>query len=1127
MREDAGVKARFLLGPAGSGKTFRCLAEIRAVLKAAPDGDPLVLLAPKQATFQLERQLLATPDLAGTTRLRIFSFDRLAGWVLEQLRRTPPALLSEEGRIMVLRALLRRHQAELPLFGGSVSRPGFAREAGKLLAELQEHGFSATRMLSLAEKAELGSELRAKLRDLACLQREYAGWLKEHALQDANCALDFATAALQEPAARNHPALALAGLWLDGFAEMTPQEQGLLAAIIPCSTEATLAFCLGTEAAADSARLSIWSPIGKNFRQLRARLENLPDCRLTVETLANGPTNSRFAGNPVLARLEANWAKVPTPAAGTPAAAGALQLVSCPNPEAEAVYAAREILRFVRQGGRYRDCAVLVRGLEPYHQTLARVFRRYQIPFFLDRRESVAHHPLAELTRNALRTVAFDWQAEDWFAALKAGFSGVAEERIDELENTALEYGWHGKKWHEPLPSETGEPLRLLVLPPFERLARRLPENPTGTELAAAVRALWEDLEAGETLDRRAQEEPLAAHGTVWDQMNAWLKNVELAFPREAMPLADWLPVLEAGLMNLTVGVIPPALDEVLIGAIDRARNPDLQCAFVLGVNESVFPAPPEAPVILTATDREALELQNASLGPDIFDRISREHYLGYIACTRAEDRLAVTFARQDAAGQAQNPSAFITQIQKLFPELAVTEFAWPFAGAAGSQAEQACELVAPLVQIRSAGALPAGDSNWGRLLARPALQPLAEALGQLAGPGTDEQVSPALAEKIYGSTLRSSVSRLEEFAQCPFRFFVHSGLQAGERKQFELDARERGSFQHEVLDGFHRELQAEGKRWRDLTPAEARQRIARIAAAVAAGGYREGLMRHSAQTRFTARMLAEPLQEFVATLVAWMQGQYGFDPLETEFGFGFPTSVAPAWEIGLANGRKLALRGRIDRIDVCRDGDRTLVAVMDYKSSQRKLDPVLMEHGVQLQLAAYLAAIGGWPAEILGAQNLVPAGMFYVNLRGQHPGGGSRNEVLQDTEGARTAWKHSGRLDAAWLKNFDRRPGVTKGDQFHFKFNKDGKTLGKGSEAWPAPAFRQLLQDVAARLQATGEKIYAGGAAVDPYRKGTTAACDHCDYRAVCRIDPWTHEWRVLRAAGAEETAKEVSEGQ
>ena len=56
---------------------------------------------------------------------------------------------------------------------------------------------------------------------------------------------------------------------------------------------------------------------------------------------------------------------------------------------------------------------------------------------------------------------------------------------------------------------------------------------------------------------------------------------------------------------NLTVGVVPPVLDEVLIGAIDRARNPDLKFALVLGVNETIFPAPPAVQTILTDADRE------------------------------------------------------------------------------------------------------------------------------------------------------------------------------------------------------------------------------------------------------------------------------------------------------------------------------------------------------------------------------------------------------------------------------------------------------------------------------------------------------------------------------------------
>lgn len=86
------MQARFLLGPAGSGKSFRCIEELRAELLAAPDGPPLIFLAPKQATFQIERQLLGSisasggPALTGYTRLQILSFERLAAYVMAQSR---------------------------------------------------------------------------------------------------------------------------------------------------------------------------------------------------------------------------------------------------------------------------------------------------------------------------------------------------------------------------------------------------------------------------------------------------------------------------------------------------------------------------------------------------------------------------------------------------------------------------------------------------------------------------------------------------------------------------------------------------------------------------------------------------------------------------------------------------------------------------------------------------------------------------------------------------------------------------------------------------------------------------------------------------------------------------------
>ena len=174
--------------------------------------------------------------------------------------------------------------------------------------------------------------------------------------------------------------------------------------------------------------------------------------------------------------------------------------------------------------------------------------------------------------------------------------------------------------------------------------------------------------------------------------MNAWLDNVALAFPDEALPLRDWLPILEAGLANLTVGVIPPALDQVLIGAIDRARNPDLKLALVLGVNEAIFPAAPAAPTILTDADRDEMRQRAGALGPDLRERLARERYLGYIACTRASEKLVVTFSRHDADGKALNPSPFIAHLRRIFPGLEVEESS---AEIRLAEAEHVSELIA------------------------------------------------------------------------------------------------------------------------------------------------------------------------------------------------------------------------------------------------------------------------------------------------------------------------------------------------------------------------------------------------------------------------------------------------
>ncbi len=1093
------MQARFLLGPAGTGKTYRCLHEIAAKLRANPDGPDLILVAPKQATFQLERQLLNDFDLPGYTRLQILSFERLADYAITKLNGPALEVLSEEGRVMVLRALLRESR-KLKIFHAGATMSGFARQLSGELRELQRHQLTTAKLRELSANASLPEVLRRKLHDLGLLLDAYTNWLSDHRLRDVDCLLGIAAEQLKTNVATQ--ALSIDGLWLDGFAEMTPQELELLTAIAPHCGEVTLAFCLDREQAKQTKSwLSIWSAINETFGRCHHAIAAVPNANVVVEDLPRDPAKNRFAQNRTFGFLEEHWDN----GASTNKSPAGIQLAVCANPEAEATHAARQILSVVRAGNRFRDCAVLLRSLDGYQDVIRRVFARYEIPNFLDRRESISHHALAELTRCALQMVASNWKHDDWFGALKTGLVSDDEEAIDRLENEALARGWKGDVWLSPLiidgaVSATTERFRLKLIAPFLKLRDRLQSKLVdGEELADALRALWHDLKIEQQLQTWEHPEQNA---TVWQQMVSWLDDVELAFDKQKMDVREWLPILEAGLSGLTIGVIPPALDQVVVGTIDRSRNPELKLALVLGLNEGVFPASQKSARLLTETERDALTREGLVFARNTRELLGRERFFGYIACTRARERLVLTCSERDAQDDTLNPSPFFARLKELFPTLSIDKVE----AATWEKAEHACELASVLVTAPKA------------IRVQPLFQlPVFESLQkQLKFFGANEQIEDMpqrIVEAIYGKALRTSVSRLEKFAACAFRFFVDSGLRAEERRKFELDVRERGTFQHEVLYTFHQQLKDERRTWHNIAPAEARERIGQIGNDLMPK-FRDGLLMTDAASRFSAQSMVISLQEFAAAIVSWMK-QYEFEPQAVELRFDTKKGVLPFWEVPLGDAHSLFFGGAIDRVDLLpiAGTKKAYAVVMDYKSSGKKLEPLFMKHGLQLQLLAYLTVLRKLPqaAQMFGFDEIVPAGVFYVNLRGESEAGKSRDEVLDDNDSGQRAYRHSGRFDWSVVKHLDNT-GAEVGTQFNYRLTKAKDFSRTSKDPMESAAFAQLLEEVEANLVRMGQSIYQGAIKPNPYQKSSDRACANCEYQGVCRIDPWTHEFRVLQ---------------
>ncbi len=1151
------MAVEFLIGPAGSGKTHGCLAQVRQALSTSPDGLPLLWIAPKQATFQLERQILAL-DVRGFTRLQVLPFDRLARWILAEVRAPVCDMLSEEGRMMVLRALLLRHETDLRAFRTSARSSGFPAQLSQVLRELHRTGAGSEQLRQVQLPGHSGAALADKLHDLSLLLRAYRDWLDNNHLRDADDSLGMAAAALTQARKTGSTPPRFAALWLDGFAEMTVPELDLLAAVLPGCEMATLGFCLdnipcptaGTRPPSTSATPqdhSLWGVTASTYLRCLDRVQALgltTSVRLLSGPDSEAPMPPRFRASPAIAHLAAAWSQ--PEAATSPAGCGVagpgcgVNLVECADPEAEALLAVRLIQRHVRgRHARYRDISVIVRRMDGYGHLLQRAFRRHGIPFFADHREPMGHHPVAELTRSALRMPTFNWVHEEWLGALKSGLVSDNPVLVDNLENAALRHGLRGDDWlriadYQVTARLSPDVVRCLEKPlaafgAFRDVVRHSsPVN--GRVLADALRALWDRLGIAETLSRwQAAADDLpplfrAIHHTAWEQIHAWCDSFAVAFADIALPMRDWLAIAESGLSRLTLGVIPSSLDQVLIGAIDRARQPEVTLTLVLGLNEGEFPAPPAAPALLNRAERQALAEGGLDLGWGPLQQAAREAYYAYIACTRSGGELCVTWSRRGFDGKSRARSSAAERVLTLMGWKAnqpaesgdATAFDGRLKAFSGNPRPDEAGSLSELLECpgwpRSLPAsLPA--DNPARTAARR-IDVLLEQLRPDHGEAERRLARPAIDLLHPLGELVSSVSALENFAECPFRHFAKHQLHLGERKEFEADAAGAGTLLHAILKRFHDETIAHGRRWRDWTDADAARRVRELGAEILAGPD-HGALRQNAIARWETIQDIDQLAVAAAQMVSW-SSTCRFDPFLAELTFGDdPGARVPAWTLDLGVGRTLRIRGSVDRIDaVPLPGGGLGLAVFDYKSTAKSPNRAQLEQGMELQLLAYLAfaTISPEVAALVCPESdpriaARPAGGFYVPLAPKLGAVARTDDAEQPRRRHLESLTHLGRGDRELLEIFDSSPGCgARGWQHSRQF--------KPSHFVVSQDFEALLSGVVKWLKQHGRQILEGTIGVLPARYGAgRTACDYCDYRAFCRFDRLQGEFRPVTA--------------
>ncbi len=206
------------------------------------------------------------------------------------------------------------------------------------------------------------------------------------------------------------------------------------------------------------------------------------------------------------------------------------------------------------------------------------------------------------------------------------------------------------------------------------------------------------------------------------------------------------------------------------------------------------------------------------------------------------------------------------------------------------------------------------------------------------------------------------SATALEEYALCPFRFFVHRVLGIDPMEEpsdsLEFSPLDRGSLYHEVLERFLRRMKSEDRL--PLSDSALDELFRTIDEATRSGQW--NLAGYPGALALERRLLR-------LNLAVWLGRESresgGFVPSNFEVRFGGEPRRGDDGELSsderipfdAGDEIRLEFTGRIDRVDVTSDG--THARVIDYKTGNPKHVNAPFDHGRHLQLPVYLLAAG------------------------------------------------------------------------------------------------------------------------------------------------------------------------
>lgn len=1129
-----------------------------------------LLLVPDQFSLQAERDAFFYLDKTGLMDLAVVDFSALGHKILKEAGSPVPPLIDKYGRHMLLTRILEESDDALKIYKGVRGKNSFVERVNMLISEMKRSEVSVDMLREVSESLEDSSFLKYKLKDIVTLFSLYEEAIAGKYLDSEDYITFYGDKMLDSSL------VAASDVWVYGFDTFTPKNMLVLERIL--KTARSLNIVMTWEDAAktppersakddagdpsqsgDAAwpgdagflaaddREDLFSLTGFVIRNLVKMAEDLNEEVTCQAITGSGRDNlwSKTLREISVSPEDSLQEKDPR-----------ITAVCTSNIYAEADRAAAYILQLVREHGyRFGDIVVVCNDTGLRSGVIRRTFVRWGIPVFIDQKRKVIQHPVVGFLLSLLEIIGSGYRDSAVMQLIKSGFLGLAEEEQDALENYVQQFKIRGTLWKKPFSrmgdNYTAEDLnrfnglREQVVSVIETARDRIGKyNTAGEKIRGLYGFLADDFMMEDRIEAmaKAQQEAgfldgAAETGQSWNVICRIFDQIVETVGEERLSGRALRQIVEAGLAEMEIGIVPVNPDSVLVGTMQRTRVGRVKALLVLGANEGLLPLQKTDERLLSEREKAVLEEMDLEFSRTE-DMVKQEERLAiYRTLSQPEERLYVSCSRIDETGGELRPSAVFRELENFLQSRAesddsvvlgdledgeVTEIAVSPKGAISYLTDAFREYL-------EEGKL---DEDWlyaGLWYGSHEPEEMERIRRGMEFDNEQNALGGQLADALYRGDRRAieaSASRLEKYSGCPFAHFISYGLRPEDLRVFEMGPREIGDIYHECIMKLSQRLTAgedsfqgldavpvaitdHDSRWMKITQEECREEIRRILQEET-GTYREGLLSSGRNESYRTERIVD-----ICSRVAWaMIGQVRRGRIREMY---FEQPFARGAQLPpirvTAGEHEVLIKGKIDRMDVLEmpeheDGMETAVRIVDYKTGGDSVDVEHFRSGYKLQLMLYLKAA-------TQKQEVKPAGVFLFKIREIDADADART-VVPGEVAAEERMEDAYKLEGIVLDDMDlidamdtEIGGASKVLPIKY-VKKNGTYSGSsGGYLFSREEFEELSAQVDRQVDRICREICDGKIDIRPKKEkkkdmegNYKTSCKYCSYKSICMFD-------------------------